>query len=98
MPRRSVELVELGVGYTGLAGRGTAGMTVCRTLRPLKISHNVEEHAKGVYMVQVTHSPKRVLGEAEYVVRHLVISTEVNLDMLAHCRTAQTMRLSLPKP
>jgi hypothetical protein len=76
----------VGVGYTGGGGGvgSTASMTVHGSLRPVKISHNVEEHAEWVHVAQVTHSPRRVIGEAEYVVRLLVKSTEVNLDMLTH--------------
>ena len=71
----------VGVGYTG-GGRGVgsaAGMTVHGALRLVKISHNVEEHAEWVHVVQMAHSPKRVIGKAEYVVCLLVKSTEVNL-------------------
>jgi hypothetical protein len=51
---------------------GTAGMTVHGALRPVKISHNVEEHAEWVHVAQVIHSPRRVIGEAEYIVCQLV--------------------------
>jgi hypothetical protein len=79
-------VVVVGIGYTGRGGEAgsTANMTVHRALRPVKISHNVEEHAEWVHAVQVTHSPRCVIGVAEYVVCRLVKSTEVNLDVLTH--------------
>jgi hypothetical protein len=51
-------------------------MTVHGALRPIKISHNVEEHAEWVHVAQVTHSLRRVIGEAEYVVHILVKNIE----------------------
>jgi hypothetical protein len=62
----------------------TASVTVHGALRPVKIFHNVEEHAEWVHVAQVTHSLRHVIGEAEYVVRLLVKSTEVNLDVVTH--------------
>ena len=60
----------------------TVSITMCKALRPVKISHNVEEHAEWVHVAEVTRSPRRVIGEAECVVRHLVKNTEVYLDVL----------------
>jgi len=51
-----VELVVVGVVYTGRGRRvgSAAGMFMHEALRLVKISHNVEEHAEWVHVVQVT--------------------------------------------
>jgi hypothetical protein len=55
-------------------------MTVHGALRPGNTSH-LDEHAEGVNVARAAHNSKHVLSEAEYVVRLLVLSTKVNLDV-----------------
>ena len=65
-----VQLV-VGGGVHRRMGRRTAVITVHRTLRPGSTSQC--ENGKGL-MAWPAHSPKQVVGEAEYVERLLVVS------------------------
>lgn len=66
-------------------------MTVHGALRPVSTSHSVDEHAEGVNVARAAYNSKRVLSEAEYVVRLLVLSTKVNLDVPPLSRRTRTM-------
>jgi hypothetical protein len=66
-------------------------MTVHGALRPVNTSHNVDEHVEGVNVARAAHNSKCVLSRAEYVVRLLVLSTKVNLDVPPLSQRAWTM-------